>query len=173
MHAGILAGRTAGHAFPRVHPSRGLSKSPGTVPEARAGSNGILRTGAAVSQQVLSHGMGQARGVAGAWGDARAAVRDGMAEDITERKLAEHRLREAQKMEVIGRLVGGVAHDFNNLLTGVTLYCDLLLAGLDRRSPLRHHAEEIRMAGEQGAALIQQLLAISRKQVAEPKILSL
>jgi two-component system cell cycle sensor histidine kinase/response regulator CckA len=97
----------------------------------------------------------------------------GMAEDITERKLAEQRLREAQKMEVIGRLVSGVAHDFNNLLTGVTLYCDLLLAGLDAKSRLHHHAEEIRLAGEQGAALIQQLLAISRKQVVEPKVLSL
>ena len=97
----------------------------------------------------------------------------GMTEDITERKLAEQRLRESQKMEVIGRLVSGVAHDFNNLLTGITLYCDLLLAGLDRASPLRHHAEEIHLAGEQGAALIQQLLAISRKQVIEPKLLSL
>jgi len=97
----------------------------------------------------------------------------GMTEDITERKRAEQRLREAQKMEVIGRLVGGVAHDFNNLLTGITLYTDLLIAGLPAGSRLLHHAEEIRMAGEQGAALIQQLLAISRQQVVEPRILSL
>ena len=97
----------------------------------------------------------------------------GMTEDITERQRAEQRLREAQKMEVVGRLVGGVAHDFNNLLTGITLYCDLLLAGLDKGSRSHHHAEEIRMAGEQGAALIQQLMAISRQQVVEPRILSL
>ena len=97
----------------------------------------------------------------------------GMTEDITERKRAEQRLREAQKMEVIGRLVGGVAHDFNNLLTGITLYSDLLIAGLEKGSRLHHHAEEIRMAGEQGAALIQQLLALSRQQVIEPRILSL
>jgi PAS domain S-box-containing protein len=97
----------------------------------------------------------------------------GMTEDITERKRAEQRLREAQKMEVVGRLVGGVAHDFNNLLTGITLYTDLLIAGLPAGSRLLHHAEEIRMAGDQGAALIQQLLAISRQQVVEPRILCL
>lgn len=74
----------------------------------------------------------------------------GMTDDITERKRAEQRLREAQKMEVVGRLVGGVAHDFNNLLTGITLYTDLLIAGLPPGSRLLHHAEEIRMAGEQG-----------------------
>jgi len=97
----------------------------------------------------------------------------GMTEDITERKRAEQRLREAQKMEVVGRLVGGVAHDFNNLLTGIMLYSDLLVAGLGEDDRLRRHAEEIRLAGEQGAALIQQLLAISRQQVIEPRILCL
>jgi two-component system, cell cycle sensor histidine kinase and response regulator CckA len=97
----------------------------------------------------------------------------GMTEDITERKRAEQRLREAQKMEVVGRLVGGVAHDFNNLLTGITLYCDLLIGGLEPGSRQHHHAEEIRMAGEQGAALIQQLLALSRQQVIEPRIICL
>ena len=97
----------------------------------------------------------------------------GMVEDITEQKQAEQQLREAQKMEAIGRLVGGVAHDFNNLLTGIMLYCDLLLAGLDRDGRLRHHVEEIRMAGEHGGALIQQLLAVARQQVVEPRVLSL
>jgi PAS domain S-box-containing protein len=96
-----------------------------------------------------------------------------MIADITERKRAEERLRDAQKMEAVGRLVGGVAHDFNNLLTGIMLYCDLLRAGLDPGSSLHHHAEEIRMAGEQGAALVQQLLAFSRQQPVEPRILCL
>ena len=105
--------------------------------------------------------------------DGRPQFAIGMTEDITERRQAEERLREAQKMEVVGRLVSGVAHDFNNLLTGIMLYCDLLIAGLDRDSRFLRHAEEIRMAGEQGGALIQQLLAAARQQSVEPRVLSL
>jgi PAS domain S-box-containing protein len=96
-----------------------------------------------------------------------------MVEDIGERKRAEQQLFAAQKMEAIGRLVGGVAHDFNNLLTGILLYCDLLLGNLPQGSRAHRQAEEIRAAGEQGAALIQQLMAVARKQVAEPEALSL
>jgi PAS domain S-box-containing protein len=90
-------------------------------------------------------------------------------EDTTQRKRVEEQLREAEKMEVIGRLAGGIAHDFNNLLTGILLYCDLLAAGIEPEDRLRQHVEEIRMAGEQGAALTQQLLAIARKQVPQPR----
>jgi len=82
-------------------------------------------------------------------------------------------LRESQKMEAIGRLVGGVAHDFNNLLTGMVLCSELLLVGLEKDSRLRHYAEEIRSAGVQGAALIQQLLAVARQRVVAPRLLSL
>ena len=92
-------------------------------------------------------------------------------ENATERKQVEENLRQAEKMEVIGRLAGGVAHDFNNLLTGILLYCDLILAELEPENPLRHHVEEVRMAGEQGAALTHQLLAIARKQTPEPQAL--
>lgn len=74
------------------------------------------------------------------------------------------RLREAERMEVIGRLTGSVAHDFNNILTGILLYCDLVLSGMADDNPLRAYVEEIRVAGEQGSALTQQLLAIARKQ---------
>ena len=76
-------------------------------------------------------------------------------------------------MEAIGRLVGGVAHDFNNLLTGIMLYCDLLMGGLEKGSRLRHHAEEIHSASQHGATLIQQLLAVARQQVVEPRVLCL
>ncbi|HEX9112283.1 MAG TPA: PAS domain S-box protein [Terriglobales bacterium] len=92
-----------------------------------------------------------------------------MLEDTTERRRVEERLREAEKMEVIGRLAGGVAHDFNNLLTGILLYCDLLSSAMEPDSRLRQHVEEVRMAGEQGAALTQQLLAIARKQAPQPR----
>ena len=92
--------------------------------------------------------------------------------DISERKQAEQQLRESQKMEAIGRLAGGVAHDFNNLLTGIMLYCDLLIAGLGSDCRLRRQAEEIRTAGVHGTALIQQLLAVGRRQVVERQVLS-
>jgi signal transduction histidine kinase len=83
----------------------------------------------------------------------------------------EQQLREAHKMEAIGRLVGGVAHDFNNLLTGMVLCGELILAGLEENHRLRRFAEEIRKAGEQGAGLIQQLMAVARQRAVEPRLL--
>jgi two-component system cell cycle sensor histidine kinase/response regulator CckA len=96
-----------------------------------------------------------------------------MAEDITEHQHREQRLRQAEGLESVGRLAGGVAHDFNNLLTGVLLYCDLLLAGLDSGNSLRKYAEEIRGAGMQATGLVRQLLAVARPQDAAPQLLSL
>jgi two-component system, cell cycle sensor histidine kinase and response regulator CckA len=92
--------------------------------------------------------------------------------DASLEKRSEQQLQESQKMEAVGRLLGGVAHDFNNLITGIMLYCDLLIAGLGRDHRLRHHAQEIRMAGQQSAALIQQLLAVARPQKVEAQVLS-
>lgn len=94
------------------------------------------------------------------------------ARDIGQSRLSEEQMREAHRMEAIGRMVSGVAHDFNNLLTGMVLCCDLLLASLEKDSRLRRYAEEIRMAGAQGAALIQQLLAVARQRVVEARLLS-
>jgi two-component system, cell cycle sensor histidine kinase and response regulator CckA len=74
----------------------------------------------------------------------------------------EQRLRRAASLESVGRLAAGVAHDFNNLLTGILLYCDLLLATLEQAHRGRKYAEEIRGASLQGAALIRQLLAVTR-----------
>jgi two-component system, cell cycle sensor histidine kinase and response regulator CckA len=94
-------------------------------------------------------------------------------QDITETKALALQLNQAQKMESVGRLAGGVAHDFNNLLSVIIGYSDVLLgdSGLDART--QKHAEEIKKAGNRAAALTRQLLAFSRQQVLEPKVLKL
>lgn len=86
---------------------------------------------------------------------------------------AEQRLRQAEKLEAVGRLAGGVAHDFNNLLTGILLYCDLLMAHLEPCHRVRKYAEEIRNAGMQATGLVRQLLAVARPSSSEPRLLSL
>jgi signal transduction histidine kinase len=86
---------------------------------------------------------------------------------------AAERLRQAEKLEAVGRLAGGVAHDFNNLLTGVLLYCDLLMAHLEPNHRVRKYAEEIRKAGMQATGLVRQLLAVARPTNSEPRLLSL
>jgi hypothetical protein len=93
--------------------------------------------------------------------------------DVTERDLLEEQLRQAQKMEAIGRLAGGVAHDFNNLLTTVLASSDLALDQLPEQSAVRSDLEEIRHAATRASALTGQLLALSRKQMVEPRTLDL
>jgi two-component system cell cycle sensor histidine kinase/response regulator CckA len=92
--------------------------------------------------------------------------------DVTERKRLEQQLLQAQKMDAIGRLAGGVAHDFNNLLTAITAYSDLLLSSLDERDPRREEVREIHSAAQRGAGLTRQLLSFSRKQVVQPQVVT-
>ena len=93
--------------------------------------------------------------------------------DVTERVRLEGELRQAQKMEAVGRLAGGIAHDFNNLLTVIGGYGELMLQGLQVGDPLRAYVTGIRQAGERATQLTRQLLAFSRKQVLEPRVLDL
>jgi two-component system cell cycle sensor histidine kinase/response regulator CckA len=97
----------------------------------------------------------------------------GIARNVTERKKLEQQLRQAQKMEAIGLLAGGVAHDFNNLLTAIIGYSDLTIRRLEDHDPLRRNLEEIRRAGNFAASLTRQLLAFSRKQILQPRVLDL
>ena len=93
--------------------------------------------------------------------------------DITARKRLEDQLRQAQKMEAVGRLAGGIAHDFNNLLTVIVGYGDILTQGLEPGSLAASRALEIVNAAEKAAALTKQLLAVSRLQVSHPKLLDI
>jgi PAS domain S-box-containing protein len=95
----------------------------------------------------------------------------GVAEDVTERRRLEAQLRQAQKMEAIGQLAGGVAHDFNNLLTVINGCSELLLDALGDRAEQRELLDEIVKAGKRSASLTRQLLAFSRQQVLAPTIL--
>ncbi|MBI4469601.1 MAG: response regulator [Acidobacteria bacterium] len=100
--------------------------------------------------------------------------------DVTERvrteealRASEEQLRQAQKMEAVGRLAGGIAHDFNNLLTAITGYSEILLDRVGAESSLRREIEEIQRAGERAAALTRQLLTFSRKRLLQPVVLDL
>jgi two-component system, cell cycle sensor histidine kinase and response regulator CckA len=93
--------------------------------------------------------------------------------DLSERRRLEAQLRQAQKMELVGRLAGGVAHDFNNLLTAILGYSDTLLGKLSGQDFLLRDVEEIKAAGERAASLTSQLLAFSRKQPVQPVVLDL
>ncbi len=125
---------------------------------------GIRRDGTRIWIEALITNVEEGGRIAGS----QAALRD-----TTERKRMEAQYLQAQKMETVGRLAGGVAHDFNNLLTVINGYSGMLLARLEPQGEFRQGLEEIRKAGERAAELTQKLLAFSRKQVARPKPLSL
>ena len=136
-------------------------------PQHRATGTNVLKhrkkDGTRIEVEVTAHGL---------FFDERPA-RLVLAQDITERRCLEHQLRQAQKMEAVGRLAGGVAHDFNNLLTGIIGYADLLSAAPSQDPDRRNNLDEIRKAAERASSLTRQLLAYSRQQILQPKVLDL
>ncbi|HEX2611231.1 MAG TPA: ATP-binding protein, partial [Gemmatimonadales bacterium] len=99
-------------------------------------------------------------------------VTDQRAREQAERQQSEQ-LQQTQRMEAVGRLAGGIAHDFNNLLTGILSYSDLILQELRPSDPLREDVEQIRDAAQRAAGLTRQLLAFSRRQLLNPRVVSL
>jgi PAS domain S-box-containing protein len=102
--------------------------------------------------------------------DEPADVLEAIAEDVTDRRALEDQFRQAQKMEAVGRLAGGVAHDFNNLLMVISGYAEVVLAELGPHHRLRDKALAIQQASDRATTLTRQLLAFSRKQLLELKV---
>jgi len=106
-------------------------------------------------------------------GEGKVAFFELFAEDVTEQRSLEQQLRQAQKMEAVGRLAGGIAHDFNNLLMVISGYGEFLLERIGSDVSLRGSVQEIASAAERATSLTRQLLAFSRKQMLAPKVLDL
>jgi PAS domain S-box-containing protein len=106
-------------------------------------------------------------------GSTRHPVMEGIIVDITERKLLENQLQQSRRMEAVGRLAGGIAHDFNNLLTIIKGYAELALQRPGIQPEQRADVTQIDNAAERAALLIRQLLAFSRRQVLQPKVIDL
>ncbi len=140
----------------------------------------VIRTGEKVLDQRLTAKLGD--GVERHWLASCFPIRDTAGEltgvgamlvDTTAQQQLEAQFLQAQKMEAVGRLAGGVAHDFNNLLTVITSYSTMALGSLRPQDPLREDMKEIRDAADRAARLTRQLLAFSRKQVMQPQVISL
>jgi PAS domain S-box-containing protein len=166
-----LLGLEPSHDISRVplstfHTEEGLKRQPIVLAQGHWEGEGVLRhfvTGELIPVQVSSLVLRASDGEPLCFATVQRDLR-------ATRRLEEH-LRQAQKMEAIGRLAGGVAHDFNNMLSVILSYGSLLMEQLPRESDLWTQVHEIFTAGERAAALTQQLLAFSRRQVLEPRVL--
>jgi two-component system, cell cycle sensor histidine kinase and response regulator CckA len=151
-----------------------------------AGWRAILRGESVLGQEILVDAVDGARKtirssavpMRGAEGELIGGVV--ISEDVTDERAREQaerqqseQLQQTQRMEAVGRLAGGIAHDFNNLLTGILSYSDLILQELRPSDPLREDVEQIRDAAQRAAGLTRQLLAFSRRQLLNPRVVSL
>ncbi|HVY62341.1 MAG TPA: ATP-binding protein, partial [Planctomycetota bacterium] len=134
-----------------------------------ARARGRRKDGASYEQEVTVAPLAGGAGAAGA----RERSWVGVIRDVTQEVQLEELFRQAQKMEAVGRLAGGVAHDFNNLLTAIQGYASLAAQVAGDRPDIAEALEEIRQAADRAAALTTQLLAFSRKQVIQPKVIDL
>ena len=146
--------------IPDLHASRA---APGSGPNRVGPHRHVRRDGSTITVEVVSD---DAR-----VGDRRARLV--LVHDISERHALEAQLRQSQKMEAVGQLAGGVAHDFNNLLTVIRVHGELLLDTITPDSPLYEDIEAIQRAAGRASSLTRQLLAFSRKQLLQPRVLDL
>jgi hypothetical protein len=176
LHYGYSREEFLGMSVNDIRPAEDLASACENVPNAAAGIEHACgrrhrkKDGAIIDVEITSHQL--------IFDERNAGVV--LASDITERKRAEdalqateEQLRQSQKMEAVGKLAGGVAHDFNNLLTAISGHSELSLRRLGPDDPLRRNVEVIKSASDRAAALTRQLLAFSRKQVLQPKVLDL
>ena len=140
-----------------------LLRRPGETAAIRSGLHHLKKDGTSIEVELLAHAIEFAGRPA----------RLVLARDVTEQRRLEAQLRQAQKMEAVGRLAGGIAHDFNNLLTAILGSAQLALREVDPSHAVREDLEEIRRAGLRAADLTRQLLAYSRRQVVAPRVIDL
>ncbi|HUE89352.1 MAG TPA: PAS domain S-box protein [Vicinamibacterales bacterium] len=173
-HYGVVPGTFGGtfEAFvDRIHPDDRASVLETVGKAMKAGSEFSVQNRSIWPDGTVRWLSGMGRVVLGEHGEPVRAV--GISLDNTERRTLEAQYQQAQKMEAVGRLAGGVAHDFNNLLTVILGYCELLLTDFNPDDPRQADIVEIQKAGARAGGLTRQLLAFSRKQIIEPTLLDL
>jgi PAS domain S-box-containing protein len=173
-HYGLAAGTFAGtfDAFLEcIHPDDRAATVLLLEEAATSGGDFTLRHRAVWADGTIRWLTGSGRIVSGPGGEPVRGI--GISQDVTARHALEEQYQQAQKMEAVGRLAGGVAHDFNNLLTVILGYCELMLDDLPAGDARRLDIEQIQTAGDSASSLTRQLLAFSRKQIIEPTVLNL